>query len=123
MAGANLLTLTQALATKNPANLNLSSGLNLGIAGKIGGQYILGAIASFFDSDKDANVLSTPNLLTLDNEEAKIVIGQNVPFVTGQFTNTGGAGGASTRSRPSSARTSASRCACGRRSARTARSR
>jgi general secretion pathway protein D len=33
-------------------------------------------------------VLSTPNLLTLDNEEAKIVIGQNVPFVTGQFTNT-----------------------------------
>ncbi|MDO9290561.1 MAG: type II secretion system protein GspD, partial [Hydrogenophaga sp.] len=32
---------------------------------------------------------STPNLLTLDNEEAKIVIGQNVPFVTGQFTNTG----------------------------------
>ena len=33
--------------------------------------------------------MSTPNLLTLDNEEAKIVIGQNVPFVTGQFTNTG----------------------------------
>jgi general secretion pathway protein D len=40
--------------------------------------------------------LSTPNLLTLDNEEAKIVIGQNVPFITGQFTNTGstGTGGA-----------------------------
>ena len=35
--------------------------------------YVLGAIASFFDSDGDANVLSTPNLLTLDNEEAKIV--------------------------------------------------
>jgi general secretion pathway protein D len=34
-------------------------------------------------------VLSTPNLLTLDNEEAKIVVGKNVPFVTGQFTNTG----------------------------------
>jgi len=34
-------------------------------------------------------VLSTPNLLTLDNEEAKIVVGQNVPFVTGQYTNTG----------------------------------
>jgi general secretion pathway protein D len=38
-------------------------------------------------------VLSTPNLLTLDNEEAKIVIGQNVPFVTGQFTNTGASNG------------------------------
>ena len=33
------------------------------------------------------NVLSTPSLLTLDNEEAEIVVGQNVPFVTGQFTN------------------------------------
>jgi general secretion pathway protein D len=41
----------------------------------------------------DGNVLSTPNLLTLDNEEAKIVIGQNVPFVTGQFTNTGASTG------------------------------
>jgi general secretion pathway protein D len=36
-------------------------------------------------SNGDANVLSTPNLLTLDNEEAKIVIGQNVPFVTGSY--------------------------------------
>ena len=41
----------------------------------------------------DGNILSTPNLLTLDNEEAKIVIGQNVPFVTGQFTNTGASNG------------------------------
>mgnify|MGYP000252816713 CR=1 FL=1 len=40
-------------------------------------------------------MLSTPNLLTLDNEEAKIVIGENVPFVTGQFTNTGAGGGGS----------------------------
>ena len=41
----------------------------------------------------DGNILSTPNLLTLDNEEAKIVIGQNVPFVTGSFTNTSGTAG------------------------------
>ncbi len=40
-------------------------------------------------SNGDGNILSTPNLLTLDNEEAKIVIGQNVPFVTGQYTNAG----------------------------------
>ena len=38
-------------------------------------------------------MLSTPNLLTLDNEEAKIVVGQNVPFITGQFTNTGAGNG------------------------------
>jgi len=33
--------------------------------------------------------VSTPNLITLDNEEAKIIVGSNVPFITGQFTNTG----------------------------------
>jgi general secretion pathway protein D len=47
----------------------------------------LGALARFLQKDGDTNILSTPNLLTLDNEEAKIVIGQNVPFVTGQFTS------------------------------------
>lgn len=93
LASANILALTQALATRDVANVRPSSGLNLGIAGKIGGQYILGAIANFFNSDGDANVLSTPNLLTLDNEEAKIVIGQNVPFVTGQYASTSGSVG------------------------------
>jgi len=93
--GTNILALTQALTTRNAAGLasSIQPGLNLGIAGKIGGQYILGAIASFFSSDGDANVLSTPNLLTLDNEEAKIVIGQNVPFVTGQYASTSGSVG------------------------------
>jgi general secretion pathway protein D len=40
-------------------------------------------------SQSQTNIVSTPNLITLDNEEAKIVVGKNVPFVTGQFTNTG----------------------------------
>ena len=51
--------------------------------------FVLGLLARFIETRGDGNVLSTPNLLTLDNEEAKIVVGQNVPFVTGQFTNTG----------------------------------
>ncbi|MGJ7608050.1 type II secretion system secretin GspD [Variovorax sp. LT1R20] len=93
VAGSSILALTQALATRNVAGLQLAPGMNLGIAGKVGGQYILGAIASFFDSDKDANVLSKPNLLTLDNEEAKIVIGQNVPFPTGSYASTSGSVG------------------------------
>ncbi|HEX5056046.1 MAG TPA: type II secretion system secretin GspD [Gammaproteobacteria bacterium] len=42
--------------------------------------------------DAATNILSTPTLLTLDNVEAEIVFGQNVPFVTGSFANTGGAG-------------------------------
>lgn len=44
-------------------------------------------------SDSDSNILSTPSLVTLDNEEAEIVVGQNVPFVTGSYTNTGATSG------------------------------
>lgn len=64
-------------------------GINFGAVRNVDGRYVLSALARFFENTGDGNVLSTPTLLTLDNEEAKIVIGQNVPFVTGQFTNTG----------------------------------
>ena len=40
-------------------------------------------------SDAGTNILSTPSLVTLDNEEAEIIIGENVPFITGSFTSTG----------------------------------
>ncbi|HEX7466473.1 MAG TPA: type II secretion system secretin GspD, partial [Usitatibacter sp.] len=43
-------------------------------------------LARALEGDSSANVLSTPNVLTLDNEEAKIIVGQNVPFITGSFT-------------------------------------
>ncbi len=69
-----------------------STGLNVGVAARSNGVYFLGFLANFLQSTGAGNILSTPNLLTLDNEEAKIVIGQNVPFVTGQFTNTGSGG-------------------------------
>jgi general secretion pathway protein D len=63
------------------------TGLNVGVANRTNGIYVLGFLARFLQQTGDGNILSTPNLLTLDNEEAKIVIGQNVPFVTGTFTN------------------------------------
>ena len=69
------------------------AGFNIGILKKVGDFYTLGAIANFLEGQTGANVLSTPNLVALDNEEAKIVVGSNVPFVTGSFTNTGGGGG------------------------------
>ena len=47
------------------------------------------ALAQALASTSGTNILSTPNLVTLDNEEARIVVGQNVPFITGQYTNTG----------------------------------
>ena len=56
------------------------------------GTRALGMVANFIQSTGAGNVLSTPTLLTLDNEEAKIIVGQNVPFVTGSYTNTGTSG-------------------------------
>ncbi|HYD76813.1 MAG TPA: type II secretion system secretin GspD [Ramlibacter sp.] len=89
--GANIINLQLGAATGNLSAP--STGINLGVLRNIGGTYVLGALARFLETNADANILSTPNLLTLDNEEARIVIGQNVPFVTGQFTNTGATNG------------------------------
>ncbi len=68
------------------------AGLNVGVASRANGVYFLGFLARFLQQSGDGNILSTPNLLTLDNEEAKIVIGQNVPFVTGSYTNNNAGG-------------------------------
>ncbi|WP_287805261.1 type II secretion system secretin GspD [Diaphorobacter sp.] len=97
VAGRNILDLALAAATGNVtsiANAKPAAGMNLAIAPRINGKYYLGALANFLENTGDANVLSTPNLLTLDNEEAQIIIGNNVPFVTGSYANTGGSGGA-----------------------------
>ncbi|MDZ7643385.1 MAG: type II secretion system secretin GspD [Woeseiaceae bacterium] len=51
------------------------------------------AILSALEGDADTNIISTPTLVTTDNEEASINVGQEVPFVTGSFTNTGTGGG------------------------------
>ena len=90
LGGANILDVTRGVAT---GNVPLSAGANLGIVSRVNGQPTLGLLARFLQSSSDANVLSTPNLVTLDNHEAKIVIGQNVPFVTGQYTNNNSANG------------------------------
>ena len=88
----------------NPSNNIISGSLNLGAlgqglnAGVINGTVTipgLGAITNLaflaraLEQDVGANILSTPTLLTLDNEEARIIVGQNVPFVTGQYAVTG----------------------------------
>lgn len=73
----------------------IGQGLNIGIVKGttnipgLGDVLNLGALAKFLETDNNANILSTPNLLTLDNEEAKIIIGQNVPFITGSYAQTG----------------------------------
>ncbi|MCW8207124.1 type II secretion system protein GspD [Verminephrobacter aporrectodeae subsp. tuberculatae] len=94
-AGSNILTLTAAAASGSKTALGsalstLGNGMNLALAPRINGQYYLGALANFLQNSGDANVLSTPTLMTLDNEEAKIVIGSNVPFITGSYANNTG---------------------------------
>ena len=61
----------------------IPQGLQLGVGSVAGG---IGAILSAIAKDADANVLSTPTVVTLDNEEAEIIVGQNVPIVTGSYT-------------------------------------
>jgi general secretion pathway protein D len=82
------LSVSAAAAASGSGVPALATGTNIGIAHKTNGVYVLGALAHFLESKGTGNVLSTPTLLTMDNEEAKITIGQNVPFVTGQYTNT-----------------------------------
>ncbi|MDR6765889.1 general secretion pathway protein D [Acidovorax delafieldii] len=94
-AGANILGVTAALASGSTTSIasaasSLGKGLNLALAPRVNGQYYLGALANFLQNSGDANVLSTPNLMTLDNEEARIIIGNNVPFVTGSYANSTG---------------------------------
>jgi general secretion pathway protein D len=74
--------LAGALATQN-----LQQGLNVGWVHNIFGVQGLGALLQALSQTADANVLSTPNLITLDNEEAKIVVGTNVPIQTGSYSN------------------------------------
>jgi general secretion pathway protein D len=85
--GNNLINQTVAKAAGS-IPLPPGNGLTLGILNQSG----LGALAHALESDTSANILSMPNLITLDNEEAKIIVGQNVPFVTGQYTTAASAG-------------------------------
>ena len=87
---SNILTLSQlGRADTALTPTRAINGLNVGLLTLVNGVYTLGALARFLESVQGTNILSTPNLVALDNEEAKIVVGQNVPFVTGSFTNTG----------------------------------
>jgi general secretion pathway protein D len=69
--------------------LSLGQGLNIGLVRTLNGITSLSAILRLLQSQTQTNIVSTPNLITLDNEEAKIVVGENVPFITGQYTSTG----------------------------------
>jgi general secretion pathway protein D len=93
-AGQNILGVAQ-----NPASVG--HGLAIGVAkGQItlpgvGTITNLQFLARALESMSKVNILSTPNIMTLDNEEARIIVGQNVPFVTGQYVTPASSGAAS----------------------------
>ncbi|HJV75823.1 MAG TPA: type II secretion system secretin GspD [Noviherbaspirillum sp.] len=87
--GNNLISQAISKATENTL-LPPGNGLSLGIFRQVDGSLNLGALARALESEGNANILSMPNLITLDNEEARIIVGQNVPFITGSFTTTAG---------------------------------
>lgn len=93
VGGANLggSGITKAGATTLDS---LAAGLSLGVVkgtvNVLGQQVVnLGVLARALERQGGTNILSTPNLMTLDNEEASIMVGRTVPFVTGQYTTTG----------------------------------
>ena len=92
IGGTNFGGLGQNIVSAAGNISTVGTGLNIGLVrGKINipgvGEVLnLGALARALEANQKGNILATPNILTLDNEEAKIVVGQNVPFVTGSFT-------------------------------------
>lgn len=86
--GSNIIQLQTGALT---GTAKLGEGINVGLIRNFGGQYALASIARALQSQTNTNIVSTPNQITLDNEEAQIVVGSNVPFITGQYTNTGSA--------------------------------
>ncbi len=89
--GTNLVDIAQGVIDQQL--VGLSPGMLFG-AGKFepdGTSFA--AVIQALAADGESNILSTPSLVTLDNEEAEIVVGQNVPFITGSFSSTGAAAG------------------------------
>ena len=82
-----------ASGTTTGSSIPTPTGLSIGIFKQVNGELGLGAIAHALESTGHANILSTPNMITLDNELATIKVGQNIPIITGSFTT--GASGAS----------------------------
>lgn len=84
---------------QGPAGLASMNGLAVGaVKGTFtfkGVEYLnVGALLRALQTDGDVNILSTPNILTTDNQKAEIMVGENIPFVTGQ-TQTAATGGGS----------------------------
>src|SRR4051812_6172878 len=90
VGGVNLVSLAQAVNNPSsvPANA-VPSGTTFGI-GRIAATGVnFAAMIRALQGDSNTNLISTPSTVTMDNQEAQLKVAQEVPFITGQFTNTG----------------------------------
>ncbi len=85
--GGGLVDIVTSLIAKQVPSVG--QGLSVGAGRFEDGKTRFAVLVRALEGDGNTNVLSTPTLVTLDNEEAEIVVGQEVPFVTGSFTTTG----------------------------------
>ena len=95
-SGAGVVQLAGAAAGDgniNPAGL-IGSGLTFGVGHISDNGISFAAILHALEGDANTNIISTPSIVTTDNVEATLSVGQEVPFVTGSFSNTGSVGGA-----------------------------
>ncbi|MBN1613878.1 MAG: type II secretion system secretin GspD [Deltaproteobacteria bacterium] len=92
-AAGGIIPGTQISTALGTASLSLPTGFSIGILGAgitIGGVVFptIGAVLQAYQNDSDVSILSTPQILTLDNEEAEVNVGKNVPYITRQETST-----------------------------------
>ena len=71
------------------SNLNPSTGLTVGFGEARDSGISWGALVQALEGDAGANVLSTPKVITMDNQESSIIVGENIPIITGQSTSSG----------------------------------
>ncbi|HEX5278138.1 MAG TPA: type II secretion system secretin GspD [Fluviicoccus sp.] len=94
-AGTSIAGVAAAAAQNDPTLAGTPAGALIGIGksetNSNGDRTFYGALVQALNTISNANLLSTPSIMTLDNQEAKIVVGQNVPFITGSTTS-GGSG-------------------------------
>ena len=81
-AGPSLASIATGVASGDYSSA-VGSGLTLGGFAESGGDVDFGVVIQALKSNTATNLLSTPSIMTLDNQEAEIIVGQNVPFVTG----------------------------------------
>jgi general secretion pathway protein D len=96
-SGTNLINLigaTQGGTIDPSAATAIGEGISIGVGRIVSGGTSFAAILHALEADATTNIISTPTIVTTDNEEASLNVGQEVPFVTGSFSNTGTAGGA-----------------------------